>query len=77
MTGKDDRNREIPALRECISALGAASLRVGSSLDLDTGLPPVMADRVRIVQVLSNLLANAARCSPERSGGGQSDSRST
>ena len=30
-------------------------------VDLPDGLPPVMADRQRIVQVLNNLLANAAR----------------
>ena len=38
MTGIDDLNRENQALRERISALSAASLRVGSSLDLDTVL---------------------------------------
>ncbi len=38
MTANDDLHREIQALRERISALGAASLRVGSSLDLDTVL---------------------------------------
>ena len=36
-------------------------------IDLAGDLPPVMADRPRIVQVLTNLLANAARHSPERS----------
>ena len=36
-------------------------------LDLPPDLPRVMADRPRIVQVLSNLLANAARHSPESS----------
>lgn len=36
-------------------------------VDLPAGLPPVMADRRRIVQVLSNLLANAARHAPESS----------
>ena len=36
-------------------------------IDLAPGLPTVMADRRRIVQVLNNLLANAARLSPERS----------
>ena len=36
-------------------------------LDLPTDLPRVMADRQRIVQVLNNLLANAARLSPESS----------
>ena len=36
-------------------------------IDLAPDLPPVMADRRRIVQVLTNLLANAARHSRERS----------
>ena len=34
-------------------------------IDLPPDLPPVMADRWRIVQVLNNLLSNAARHSPE------------
>ncbi len=34
-------------------------------VDLPAGLPPVMADPRRIVQVLNNLLANAARHAPE------------
>ena len=34
-------------------------------IDLPPGLPRVMADRRRIVQVLNNLLSNAARHSPE------------
>ena len=34
-------------------------------IDLPGDLPPVMADRRRIAQVLNNLLANAARHSPE------------
>ena len=36
-------------------------------IDLPPDLPRVMADRPRIVQVLNNLLANAARHSPESS----------
>ncbi|MYC26670.1 MAG: response regulator [Nitrospira sp. SB0662_bin_26] len=36
-------------------------------IDLPPALPPVMADRERIVQVLNNLLSNAARHSPESS----------
>ena len=35
--------------------------------DLPSDLPPVMADRRRTVQVLNNLLSNAARYSPEGS----------
>ena len=37
------------------------------SIDLPEDLPRVLADRVRVVQVLGNLLSNAARCSPESS----------
>ena len=36
-------------------------------VDLPPALPPVMADRRRIVQVLNNLLANASRHAPEAS----------
>ena len=36
-------------------------------IDLPSGLPPVVADRRRIVQVLGNLLSNAARHSHESS----------
>lgn len=36
-------------------------------VDLPSGLPPVMADHRRIVQVLNNLFSNAARCSAESS----------
>ena len=36
-------------------------------IDLPPDLPPVMADQRRIVQVLNNLFANAARYSPESS----------
>ena len=36
-------------------------------IDLPAGLPRVLADRRRIVQVLNNLLANAVRHSPEAS----------
>ena len=36
-------------------------------VDLPAGLPPAMADRRRIVQVLVNLFANAARYAPESS----------
>ena len=41
--------------------------RHGIAVDLPVGLPRAMADRRRIVQVLNNLFANAARHSPESS----------
>ena len=41
--------------------------RHGVLVDLPAGLPPVVADRRRIVQVLSNLFANAARHAPTSS----------
>jgi len=41
--------------------------RHGIAVDLPSGLPPVMADPRRIVQVLNNLFANAARHAPESS----------
>ena len=44
---------------------GAARHRL--MIDLPPDLPPAMADRERIVQVLSNLLSNAARHAPESS----------
>ena len=46
---------------------GAAGARHPVSIDLPPNLPRVMADGPRIVQVLNNLLANAARYSPELS----------
>ena len=46
-----------------LSSGGRADLRI----DLGPDLPAVMADRRRIVQVLSSLLSNAARYSPEDS----------
>ena len=41
--------------------------RNGLDIDVDPGLPLVMADRRRIVQVIGNLLSNASRRSPESS----------
>ncbi len=46
-----------------LSGLGRNNLNIDLALDL----PLVMADRRRIVQVISNLLSNAARHSPESS----------
>ena len=57
---------EVAAL---VNEARSAFLAVGQGrnivLDLDPDLPWVMADRRRIVQVLCNLLSNAARRSPE------------
>ena len=45
----------------------SAGGRNNLAIDIEPGLPLVMADRLRIVQVLGNLLSNAARHSPESS----------
>ena len=47
------------------NALLAGAAAHAITVDLPEDLPRVMADRARIVQVLSNLLSNAARHSPE------------
>ena len=49
------------------SAFFSAGDRNNLDIDIDPELPLVMADRRRIVQVLGNLLNNAARHSPESS----------
>ena len=49
------------------NALLSAGGRSNIQIDLELDLPRVMADRRRIVQVLGNLLTNAARHSPESS----------
>ena len=50
---------------EAGNAFRISGYRHNLQIDIPTGLPWVMADRVRIVQVLGNLLTNAARHSPE------------
>ena len=49
------------------SAFTSAGGRNNLAIDIEPNLPPVLADRRRIVQVLGNLLANAARHSAESS----------
>ena len=49
------------------NAFKSAGARNNLSIDFGPDLPLVMADRRRIVQVLGNLLSNAARHSPESS----------
>ena len=51
------------ARNTCLSGGGRHTVHI----DLPRELPRVMADRERVVQVLNNLLANAARHSPESS----------
>ena len=59
---------EVAALVErARSTFLSAGGRHAVLVDLPAGLPPVMADRRRIVQVLNNLFANAARHAPESS----------
>ena len=52
-------------LERARAAFTGAGGRHGVVIDLPADLPPVLADGRRIVQVLDNLLANAARHSPE------------
>ena len=47
------------------TAFQSGGARINLEVDLEPDLPLVMADRRRIVQVLGNLLSNAARHSPE------------
>ena len=49
------------------NAFKSAGGRNYLAIDIEPGLPLVMADRRRMVQVLGNLLSNAARHSPEPS----------
>ena len=52
---------------EAANAFRSGGGRHGIDIDVAPGLPWVMADRLRLVQVLGNLLANAARNSAESS----------
>ena len=52
---------------EAVTAFRVGGLRNNVRTDIPPDLPWVMADRSRIVQVLGNLLTNAARHSPESS----------
>ena len=52
-------------LEHARTAFAAGGGRHDVVVDLPVGLPPVLADRRRVAQVLDNLLANAARHAPE------------
>ena len=60
---------EVAALVDRARAdFSSAAGRNNLTIDLEPGLPLVLADRRRIVQVLGNLLSNSARHSPPSSG---------
>ena len=64
----DPRALEVSALVEgARNTFVSGGARHAVTIDLPIGLPAVMADRERIIQVLNNLLTNAARHSPESS----------
>ena len=59
---------ELPALvEEAVSRFQAGGKKHPLSVELAYDLPLVLADKLRVVQVLSNLLSNAAAYSPEGS----------
>lgn len=70
MTVRPERVALEPMLRECLQTLmpWARSKRVALELeepDAVHALPPVMADRGRVLQILNNLLSNGIKFTPE------------
>ena len=64
---RPERTEVADLVERARNAFLAGGARHAIRVDLPPGLPPVMADRRRIVQVLNNLLCNAARHAPESS----------
>ena len=63
--GVDPRPADLAALlTECSTRLRVREPERALELDLPASLPPVLADERRIVQVVDNLLTNAARHTP-------------
>ena len=52
-------------INEATNAFQSGGAKHKLHIDLDPDLPLIMADRLRMIQVLSNLLTNAARHSPD------------
>ena len=62
-----ERTDVVTLVERARSGFTSGGGRHGIVIDLQSDLPPVMGDQRRIVQVLNNLLANAARHSPDTS----------
>ncbi|MYH61514.1 MAG: response regulator [Caldilineaceae bacterium SB0675_bin_29] len=56
----------VDLIAEAQNAFQSGGAKHELQIEFEPDLPLIMADRLRIIQVLSNLLSNAARYSPER-----------
>ena len=67
LTVQPEPSEVAPLLDRARNTFMSAGGRHAILVDIPSDLPPVMADRRRVVQVFNNLLANAARQAPESS----------